>query len=141
MRRLFLLAAPLLAAASCGAPPQGSARVEVDLPEQAKQLPGDAVASAELHGDGTLTLRLVRATAPLAPCRHLQSEVTIYVVSGEGTLALDHRTRPLRAGDLVVLPRNTPYAFAPAGRDAAVLLQTFAPPLQVDDTRPAELSN
>jgi mannose-6-phosphate isomerase-like protein (cupin superfamily) len=72
-------------------------------------------------------LSILRIAGPIELHRHLESEEIVYVLSGEGTLQLDKDTHALRAGDLFVVPRNTPHAFTPTGRDPAVVLQLFTP--------------
>jgi mannose-6-phosphate isomerase-like protein (cupin superfamily) len=104
--------------AGCSAPPEGEARVEVALPEQA---------SANLHSDDTMTVNLLRITAPVAMHRHLESEELVYVISGEGVLHLKGSDRPMTAGDMAVVPRNTPHGFDPTSTRPAVVFQVFVP--------------
>jgi quercetin dioxygenase-like cupin family protein len=124
-----LLLAPCVAfAAACSSTrPEGSARVELDLPAQAANLSAGPVAAALLHGDAYVSVNLLRISSPIELHRHLESEEIVYVLSGEGTLQLASDTHALRAGDLFVVPRNTPHAFTPTGRDPAVVLQLFTP--------------
>ena len=65
-------------------------------------------------------------------------EEVVYLLSGEGTLQLALDTKSLRAGDLVVVPRNTPHAFTPTGSRPAVVLQFFTPRF-VDGDRVVEV--
>lgn len=131
--RLISLGGALLAAA-CSTPPQGVARVEVDLPDQAAHLSGGPVAAASIHGDDFITANVLRLTAPIALHRHVQSEEVVYLLSGEGTLKLGNGDRALRVGDFVVVPRNTPHGFTPTGTEPMVVLQLFTPPF-VDGDR------
>jgi quercetin dioxygenase-like cupin family protein len=136
MRQFLPGAALTLLAAACSAPPEGSARVELDLPEQAQNLDGKPIATTLLHGDDDVTIQLVSLRAPVAMHRHLKSEEVVYLLSGEGVLRLGQGERTLRAGDLVVIPRDTPHAFTPTGSAPAVLLQTFVPHLIEGDRIP-----
>jgi quercetin dioxygenase-like cupin family protein len=114
--------------AGCSGPPEGEARVEVALPEQALNIPVEnGLASANLHADESMTVNLLRITTPIAMHRHLESEEFVYVISGEGMLHLKGSDRALAAGDMVVVPRNTAHAFEPTGPGAAVILQLFVP--------------
>jgi mannose-6-phosphate isomerase-like protein (cupin superfamily) len=115
--------------AGCAAPPEGTARVEVALPEQALNISADGpVADANLHSDDFLTVNLLRVSSPVAMHRHLESEEVVYVISGEGILHLKDSDRPLTGGDLAIVPRNTPHGFEPTGpHPAVVLLQVFVP--------------
>lgn len=131
MRQFLPGAALTLLAAACSAPPEGSARVELDLPAQAQNLDGKSdgkpIATTLLHGDDDVTINVVSLRAPVAMHRHLKSEEVVYLLSGEGVLRLATGERTLRAGDLFVVPRDTPHAFTPTGSAPAVLLQTFVP--------------
>jgi mannose-6-phosphate isomerase-like protein (cupin superfamily) len=114
--------------AGCSAPPEGEARVEVALPEQAMNIPAEGgLASANLHSDDTMTVNLLRITAPVAMHRHLESEELVYVISGEGVLHLKGSDRPMTAGDMAVVPRNTPHGFDPTSTRPAVVFQVFVP--------------
>ncbi len=123
-----LLALLAGAAAACSSTrPEGESRIELDLPAQAANLAGGAIAAGLVHEDDDVSINVVRIAAPIALHRHLQSEEVLYLLSGEGTLQLALDVRTLRAGDLVVVPRNTPHAFTPTGKDPAVVLQLFTP--------------
>jgi len=127
MRPFLPGAALTLFAAACSAPPEGSARVELNLPEQARELDGKKATATTLHGDDAVTINLLSIKSPVAMHRHLKSEEVVYLLAGEGVLQLGEGERTLRAGDLVVIPRATPHAFTPTGEGPAVLLQTFIP--------------
>ena len=114
--------------AACSGPPEGEARVEVALPEQALNIPVEnGIASANLHSDESMTVNLLRISTAIAMHRHLESEELVYVISGEGVLHVKGADRALTAGDMVVVPRNTAHAFEPTGPGAAVILQVFTP--------------
>jgi mannose-6-phosphate isomerase-like protein (cupin superfamily) len=118
--------AAVVLAAACAAP-DGSARVEVDLPDQGQHLNGTPVAAALIHGDDDVSVSLMKISGPVAMHRHAKSEELVYLVAGEGVLHLANSQRALRAGDLVVVPRNTPHGFTPTGTEPLVILQTFVP--------------
>jgi mannose-6-phosphate isomerase-like protein (cupin superfamily) len=127
--RHFPKAAALLVvvAGACAAPPEGTARIEVDLPDQALHLNGSPNAGALIHGDDDVSVTLLRIQGPVEMHRHLESEELVYLISGEGVLQLANSKRALRSGDFVVVPRNTPHSFTPTGPEPAVVLQTFVP--------------
>jgi mannose-6-phosphate isomerase-like protein (cupin superfamily) len=119
--------AAVVFAAACSGPPEGSARVEVDLPDQGQHLTGSPIATALVHGDDDVSVSVMKISGPVAMHRHAQSEEVVYLVAGEGVLHLANSQRALRAGDLVVVPRNTPHGFTPTGAEPVVILQTFVP--------------
>ncbi len=136
MRRPASLVPALVVAAlaGCSSPPEGAARIEVNLPEQALNIPGGPAVWANLHADDDVTVNLVRLSAPIAMHRHLQSEEVVYLLSGEGILHLNGSDRAMEAGDLFVVPRNTPHGFEPTGPSPAIALSIFTPP-QVEGDR------
>lgn len=127
MRQFLPGAALTLLAVACSAPAEGNARVELNLPEQARNLDLKPAAATLLHGDDDVTIELLSLRAPLEMHRHHKSEEILYLLSGEGLLRFGPGGRELHAGDLVVVPRDTPHAFTPTGSGPAVLLQTFVP--------------
>ncbi|MBL8842880.1 MAG: cupin domain-containing protein [Planctomycetes bacterium] len=126
----------LLAAACSSVPPEGRARLELEVPAQAIALPSEAVARVTLHGDQYATVMLIKASGPIAFHRHFHSEEIVYLLAGSGTLHLAQGDREMRAGDLVVVPPNTPHGFTPGSDEPAVLLSTFVPPFQDGDRVP-----
>lgn len=133
---LALAISALLAPACSSVPPEGRARLELEVPKQAIALPSEAVARVTLHGDQYATVMLIKATGPIALHRHFHSEEIVYLLSGRGTLHLAEGDREMRAGDLVVVPPNTPHGFTPGDDEPAVLLSTFVPPFQEGDRVP-----
>lgn len=139
-RRLRTLLLPALAAApfaGCTSiPPEGRARLERQLPEQSIALPPGRLSRSVIHEDDHATLQLVRALDPIPMHRHLQSEEIAYVISGTGRVTLADGELEVRAGDLFVIPRNTPHAFTPTGDAPAVLLVEYVPPFIEGDRVP-----
>lgn len=106
---------------------------EPDLPEQGKNITGGPIAVADLYHSFAQTVNLIRAEAPIGMHRHMQSEETVYVVSGQGILHMNGGVRTIHAGDLVIVPRNTPHGFTPTGDEPTVVLSIFTPAFQVGD--------
>ncbi|MSR47365.1 MAG: cupin domain-containing protein [Planctomycetes bacterium] len=132
------LALAALATAGCSSIPlEGRARIERALPEQARALPTAAIARATVHDDTYASIQLIRISEPIALHRHLQSEEIVYLLSGAGVLHLRGENVELCAGDLAVIPRNTPHGFTPTGAEPAVVLSTFVPPF-IDGDRVME---
>lgn len=120
-----------LALAACVAPP-GQVVIEEDLPERAVNDGPAPVTVVGLHASAEQTVNLLRIDRAVPAHRHLHSQETVYVISGQGVLELEGGTRDLEAGDLVVVPRNTLHGFTPTG-GPAVVLSIFTPPFQEGD--------
>jgi quercetin dioxygenase-like cupin family protein len=122
----------LLLLVGCAAP-QGQALVEEDLPRRMVQDDERSpVSTQRLHESEHQTINLLRVDVAVPMHRHLHSEETVFVLSGRGTLHLDGGTRDLEAGDLVVVPRNTPHGFTPTD-GPAVVLSIFTPAFREGD--------
>ncbi len=119
--------ATALLAGCSSTPSEGTVRVEVALPEQAKSLVGEPIARATVHADDAVSIQLIRIGGAIAMHHHAESEEIVYLVSGEGVLHVRGGDQALEAGDLVVVPRNTPHGFTPTGTMPAVVLSTFVP--------------
>ena len=86
------------------------------------------------------TIRSIRADSALPLHVHEHSEETVYVLEGSGTLHLADSERAVSAGDLVVVPRNTPHGFTPDPGEVCTVLSLFAPGFREGDRREVELS-
>jgi mannose-6-phosphate isomerase-like protein (cupin superfamily) len=61
--------------------------------------------------------------------QHESAELMLYVVGGEGTLAMNGRDIPVAAGTLAVIPRGTTYGLTRRGRAPAIyILATLSGP-------------
>lgn len=59
--------------------------------------------------------------------QHQESDATLYVVGGEGTVRLDGKDTPLQAGTFVQVPRGTTYSLTRRGRNPVlIVLATLA---------------
>jgi quercetin dioxygenase-like cupin family protein len=72
------------------------------------------------------------------PHRHLTHDLTVVVLRGRGVMTLGERALALAAGDVAVAARGEVHWFANRGRDTAVALAQFAPPLDAPDNVPVE---
>lgn len=118
---------------ACGGPrPAGVPTVEVNLPLQAVDLRGSSP-RVMLYNSPDQKVNLLRVDSPVPPQLHVNSEETVYVISGSGVFAYDGIERDIREGDLIVIPRNTPHSFFTAGGESMVLLSMFTPRLQDGD--------
>jgi quercetin dioxygenase-like cupin family protein len=97
---------------------------------------GANVRADELARTVASSVHLVQVRGGETPHRHMTHDLTITVLRGEGRLTLEGRSRPLAAGDVVVIPRGVPHSVVRTGGDLYVTLVEFAPPLDAPDTVP-----
>lgn len=69
---------------------------------------------------------------------HEKSDVTALVVEGEGYLETHGARLPVRAGDVVVIPRGAPHAYVNTARGGSTLYASFSPPFVEGDRVPVE---
>jgi mannose-6-phosphate isomerase-like protein (cupin superfamily) len=131
----------VLVAAGCAARPPRIAigaldgRLEPFLAAHALA-PGQALRADEVARTAGASYHLVQVRTAESPHRHAQHDLTVYVLRGAGTLVLDGNHVPLRAGDVVLVPRGASHWFANGGGEPALALVAFTPPLDAPDTVP-----
>jgi quercetin dioxygenase-like cupin family protein len=142
MRRWWMVG--LVAALGCaGLPPRGPAlaigalRHELTPYLEAHPLPpGTEIRADLLERTSGASLHVVQVHGRERPHRHLEHDLVIHVLRGEGVLTLEGAEIPLRAGDVVLIKRGATHWFASAPGSVAVALVTFAPPLDAPDSVP-----
>lgn len=64
---------------------------------------------------------------------HADSDITVFLLRGRGTLRLDRREHPVKAGDVLHVPRGTIHAYINRGPDIGVAIVSYSPPPGPDD--------
>jgi quercetin dioxygenase-like cupin family protein len=67
----------------------------------------------------------VRDREPLH--RHVDSDITVFLLRGEGEMRLGRETRPVRAGDVIHIERGAIHAFINRGPEPAAALVIYSP--------------
>jgi pyruvate dehydrogenase E2 component (dihydrolipoyllysine-residue acetyltransferase) len=81
--------------------------------------------TSQLACGATSTTNLVQIREPLKDVTHTDAEALIYVVGGEGLLAMPIADVPLAAGTFSLVPRGTTYTLQRRGRNALIVLMTL----------------
>ncbi len=127
MRRLVLWILPCFGMSACAHLP-GELVVQQDLltlaQEQAEAPPGPP---RMLYQSEHQTVFLVTPREPIPRHVHHHSEETVFVLQGQGILHIPGGDRVVKAGDFMVLPRNTPHGFTPTGDEPVAALSSFSP--------------
>jgi mannose-6-phosphate isomerase-like protein (cupin superfamily) len=137
--RSILVAVSLSFVCGCAKPARGTILHATDVADAAAQS-GEAG-----HGSGQRNLRrspeasfhLIRIDGPLQPRVHDKSDLVLFVVSGELDLNLGKDRFRVQQGDVVEIPRGTPYAAHSRRGTKATLYGVATPPLSPDDQKPA----
>ncbi|MBI5783432.1 MAG: cupin domain-containing protein [Gammaproteobacteria bacterium] len=67
----------------------------------------------------------VRDREPLH--RHIDSDITVFILRGEGDIQLGGETRPVRAGDVIHIERGAIHAYINRGAEPAAALVVYSP--------------
>jgi quercetin dioxygenase-like cupin family protein len=67
----------------------------------------------------------VRDREPLH--RHSDSDITVFLLRGEGDMRLGKETRPVKAGDVIHIERGAVHAYINRGPEPAVALVVYSP--------------
>jgi quercetin dioxygenase-like cupin family protein len=102
---------------------------------------GQAMRVDEVARTPAASYHVVQARGAESPHRHLVHDLTVHVLSGGGVLVLARRRVPLRAGDVVLIARGVTHWFTPGGREPAVALAVFTPPLDGPDAVPVDVDS
>lgn len=81
---------------------------------------------------------VVQVRGSETPHRHVDHDITVLVLRGQGTLTLDGVARPMRTGDAALVPRGRPHWFASTGAATAIALVVFTPSLDAPDSEPVD---
>jgi len=98
--------------------------------------PGENIRVTPLPPGEHASVSLVQIRDREQPHVHTRYDLTVLLVRGAGTLNLDGRNLPMRAGDSAFIPRGTPHYFVNEGGTPAAALVTFAPPFDGSDQQP-----
>ena len=67
----------------------------------------------------------VRDREPLH--RHIDSDITVFLLRGEGDMRIGKETRPVKAGDVIHIERGTIHAYIHRGAEPAAALVVYSP--------------
>ncbi|MEW6331186.1 MAG: cupin domain-containing protein [Pseudomonadota bacterium] len=68
----------------------------------------------------------VRDREPLH--RHIDSDITVFLLRGAGEMRIGKETRPVKAGDVIHIERNVVHAYINRGPEPAAALVVYSPP-------------
>jgi mannose-6-phosphate isomerase-like protein (cupin superfamily) len=141
LRSFLCLSASLVAFPACATAPTRAPGMVVS--------PADAEAPAdwtedELRAEVVMrnlrrtpeaSFHLLRVRTALRPRKHEQSDLVLLVVAGKVELELGDRMLPGAPGDVIEVPRGTPYGATNRGDKPGVLYLIFTPALDPNDVK------
>jgi quercetin dioxygenase-like cupin family protein len=64
---------------------------------------------------------------------HADSDISVFILRGSGRIQIADRTHPVRAGDIIHIPRGVVHAYINEGPEVGVALVVYSPPPGPDD--------
>lgn len=95
--------------------------------------PGQAFAAAQVWRTSTVSLHVVQIRTAEQPHLHQHHDAVATLLKGHGTFVLGTDEMPLQAGATVTIPRGVRHYFVNEGREPAVALAVFSPPMDQPD--------
>jgi quercetin dioxygenase-like cupin family protein len=102
---------------------------------------GENIRVDEIARNAAASYHLVQVRHGERSHRHRTHALTVVVLGGHGVLALGSEHVPMSAGDVALVPAGTVHYFSNRGRDVAVALVVFTPPLDVPDTEAVDVDS
>ena len=94
---------------------------------------GEAIKIVPVVQGQDASVTVVRAMGELPPHYHESREEVVYVIRGGGTMLLGNEKRPIKAGDILHIPRRVPHGFVNGAKRETVVLSVMAPPFDGKD--------
>ena len=124
-----------LALLCCTALPCAAQRILSQAEALAVAGPGPIHVTA-LHSDSLCSSFLIRVDSAVAPHFHRFHTEHVVVLEGEGRMLLGDSVRTIRAGDTVIIPRNTAHAVTVTGNGPLRVISVQAPRFDGTDRVP-----
>lgn len=88
---------------------------------------GENIKAVELsrNARSSTVLVQVRHREPLH--RHIDSDITVLMLHGEGDMRISQEARPVKAGDVIHIERGTIHAYINRGPEPAAALVVYSP--------------
>lgn len=94
-----------------------------------------------LHADSLCSSYLIRVDTEVPLHLHRAHTEHVMVLEGEGLMTLGDTVRSIRAGDIVIIPRNTPHAVKVQGDVPLRVISVQAPRFDGTDRVPVTPTN
>lgn len=81
----------------------------------------------KIGGDSLSSSFCIVIKTQVKPHRHLTHSEQVVVLAGEGTMRLGDKTFPVKKGDVIFIPKNTPHAVVSRGTVPLKVISVQAP--------------
>lgn len=97
------------------------------LLEQNKPAPNENIKVVSLFRSARSSNLLVQVRDREPLHRHIDSDITVFLLRGEGDMRLGKETRPVKAGDVIHIERGAVHAYINRGPEPAAALVVYSP--------------
>jgi quercetin dioxygenase-like cupin family protein len=97
------------------------------LLEQNKPAPNENIKVVPLFRNARSSNILVQVRDREPLHRHIDSDITVFLLRGEGDMLLGKETRPVKAGDIIHIERGVIHAYINHGPEPAAALVVYSP--------------
>jgi quercetin dioxygenase-like cupin family protein len=97
------------------------------LLEQNKPAPNENIKVVPLFRNARSSNLLVQVRDREPLHRHIDSDITVFLLRGEGDMRIGKETRPVKAGDVIHLERGVIHAYINRGTEPAAALVVYSP--------------
>lgn len=138
MRRIWYLS--LISLLGCMTPESRASGTIISPAEAAQGSWTDQELAANLvvrnlRASPEASFHVLRVRTELPMRLHKDSDLVLVVVGGKAELRLGDRTIPAAPGDVVEVPRGSPYGVVNRGRSAAIVYAVYTPGFNPDDVK------
>jgi len=97
------------------------------LLEENKPAPNENIKVVSLFRSARSSNLLVQVRDREPLHRHIDSDITVFLLRGEGDMRLGKETRPVKAGDVIHIERGAIHAYINRGPEPAAALVVYSP--------------
>lgn len=88
---------------------------------------GENIKAVELSRNARSSNLLVQVRDREPLHRHIDSDITVFMLRGDGDMRIGKETRPVKAGDVIHIERNAFHAYINRGPEPAAALVVYSP--------------
>ena len=100
--------------------------------------PEEAIKITQLGATAHQSQHIVQIRDHEKPHVHKEHDLTAFVLQGSGTLTVGKEEFPVKAGDVISIPKGTPHHYQKGSRKPTIVYVVFSPPFDGKDTVPVE---
>lgn len=89
--------------------------------------PNEGIRLQKLSNNGRSATMLMQVRAREPMHRHADSDTTMFVLKGQGSIQIGDRAAAVKTGDVIHIPRETSHAYSNQGPGISVVVIVYSP--------------